>query len=400
MFKKTPTPPVNPHKEAIAKHIRAADILSRDGRFEDALFEIDRALELDPKNYYAISFKERIRQHLEKTKQTEMQGQQSAQSQLDQRTEKIAHLLKNADQYMQYKQYKLALEEVAKVYVVDPTNYFAQSYSDRIDQLMLQESSSPPAPHPALPKSVAAPPKATQQPDSHEARLEIYRQMLKEMWFDGALNQTEIDELRKVRGTFYITDEEHNGLEKQVHIDSYIEALRIAWRDGVVSDNEEQVLKIMRKKYNISMEEHLGAEAKILWAKSYPHAKGSILIVDDERSILASLSLHLKKHGYDVVTAESVEKAMELIGKNPPALILSDLMFPDGITGLDFYQKVRNDPTLKSTPFILMSGVNDGFIVRGAVRMGVDSFLTKPFNLELLLATIEGRLQSSLSEAT
>lgn len=393
MFKKPP-PPSDPKKDAIARHIRAADVHTKNGRFEEALFEIDKALALDAKNYYARSFKERIRQHLEQTKQKSMNDSQSVQEGLDQRLEKISHLLKNADQYIQYKQYKLALEEVAKVYAIDPTNYYAQSYSDRIEELMATESGRK---EPAQAPPVTAAPHVETQPQAatHEARLEIYRQLLKEMWFDGALSPQEVQELQKVRDTFHITGEEHKELERQIHIDAYVEALRIAWRDGVVSNNEEQVLQIMRRKFNISMEEHVAAEAKILWAKSFPHAKGTILIVDDERTILGSLSLHLKKHGYDVVTAESVEKALALVEQSRPALILSDLMFPEGMTGLDFYQRIRSHATLKDTPFILMSGINDEFIVRAALRSGVDSFLGKPFNLELLLATVEGRLRNS-----
>ncbi|MEK6566047.1 MAG: response regulator, partial [Bacteroidota bacterium] len=142
---------------------------------------------------------------------------------------------------------------------------------------------------------------------------------------------------------------------------------------------------------------HLAAESKILWAKSSPHAKGTILIVDDEKSIVVSLAMHLKKHGYDAVTAESVEKALELIEQNPPALILSDLNFQSGMTGMDFYERVRHNDAFKAIPFILMSGINDNFVIRAALRMGIDSFLGKPFNLELLLATVEGKIQSPAS---
>jgi CheY-like chemotaxis protein len=183
-------------------------------------------------------------------------------------------------------------------------------------------------------------------------------------------------------------------LERLVQIDAYVDALQTALRDGEVSQNEKEVLELMRQKYSISLQEHLSAEAKMLWAKSHPKTKGTVLIVDDEETILKALVLQLKKHGFNVLAAESVEKALDIIGHTPPAVILSDLLFPGGMSGLQFYDEVRKTPGLKSVPFLLMSGINDEFVVRAGMRMGVDNFIAKPFKLESLLAIIEGKLKS------
>jgi CheY-like chemotaxis protein len=212
---------------------------------------------------------------------------------------------------------------------------------------------------------------------------------------DGMLNEQEQQELKKVRDAFRISQDEHARLSRQVHIDSYVEALRIAWRDGLVTDNEEQVLQIMRRKFNITPEEHMSAEAHILWAKTAPNAKGTILVADDEKVLLLPLALRLKRHGYSVVTAESVEQALTLVEQSPPSLILSDLMFPGGKSGIEFYEEVRKNPAWSQIPFLLMSGIKDEFIIRAGLRLGVDSFLEKPFNLETLLAIIEGKLNRS-----
>jgi CheY-like chemotaxis protein len=223
----------------------------------------------------------------------------------------------------------------------------------------------------------------------------MYRELLKEMWFDGKVTEAEVRELKKVRDLFKITDAEHKELEKQIQIDAYVEALRIAWRDGAISQNENEVLQLMREKFNITMEEHMSAEAKILWAKNTPDAKSTILLADDEETLLLSLAANLRKHGYDVKTAESVEKALALLERSIPSIIVSDLLFGAGEqTGIEFYQQVRKDPRLNSVPFLLMSGISDEFVVRAGMRLGVDNFIQKPFDLELLLATIEGKLKS------
>jgi CheY-like chemotaxis protein/tetratricopeptide (TPR) repeat protein len=389
-------------KEKIAKHLRAADARAREGRYEEAMLELEYVLRIDPKHLYARSFQERIRGMQKKT-QKEAEARAVAEtSDIERRLEMIAQLLKAADNLIGLRQYQQALDQVAKVFALDPTNYYAQAYSERIEVLMREGPKGPP-PAPAQPavqpaaEPAAPPPTPTAQrtpPPDEKGRLAMYRELLKEMWFDGILNEREQTELKKVRDTFNISDAEHAQAEKEIKVDAYVEGLRIALRDGVLSENEERVLELMRKRFNITMEEHMSAEAKILSTKQSPDSRATILVVDDEKTFLLSLAARLKKHNYEVVTAESVEDAMRIMERTVPALILSDVMFPPpGAGGFEFYKKVRNDPRTATVPFLLMSGISDEFVVRAGMRMGIDGYLTKPFTLELLLATIEGRLK-------
>jgi CheY-like chemotaxis protein len=386
-------------KEQVARHLRAADILVKEGNLAEAITQIERSLEIDPKSYYARSFLDRVRVLLSKVPKPAPVFDKSKTSVEDKKIEQISLLLRAADQFIVAKNYKLARQQVEKVFAIDPQNYYAKTYAERIGKIsegQKKADTSTPAAGP--------PPKKTQQPaqelvepqwsPGERASVAMYRELLKEMWFDGKITVAETRELKKVRDIFKITDEEHHELEKQVHIDAYVEALRIAWRDGAITQNENDVLVMMREKFNISMEEHLSAEAKILWAKNAPRAK-SILLADDEPTVLLTLAAKLRQHGYEVVTAESVEKALELLQHSVPAIIVSDLLFGEAhLTGIEFYQRVREDVTLQNVPFLLMSGISDEFVVRAGMRLGVDSFIQKPFDLELLLATIEGKLKS------
>ena len=398
-------PAPNPNKERVARHLRAADAHAREGRYDDALLEIENALRLDPKNYYARSFLERVRFQMQKAEEKANQKLQSESQTEEQKINKVSELLRMAEHYIDQKEYALASKEIAKVYVIDPQNSFAFAYSDLIEKKIAAEASGAPVEamsiatvqqpslRPTQEPALSTPDEGT--PGIERASLTMYRELLREMWFDGKLTPEEVEELRNVREMFGITEEDHREVEKQVHIDAYVEALRIAWRDGAISSNEGEILGMMREKFGISMDEHMSAEAKILWAKSSPTTKGVILIVEDERSLLLSLAARLKKQGYEVETAETVEQAMERAQAVAPSLILSDLMFGEGNkTGLEFYQYVRSTPQLKDTPFLLMSSISDQFVVRAGMRMGVDNFIAKPFNLELLLATIEGKLRS------
>lgn len=388
----------DPLKERIAKHLRTADEFIRNGQYGEAMLEVEAVLRIDPKNYYARSFQERIRYFQKKqSQQIESQAED-----MERKVEFVSQLLKTADKYIELKEYKRALDQVAKVFAIDPQNYFAQSYSDRIE-MMIEESQiefidarkRPKIEHPtAAPPPQRPKPRLALAPENEKASIAMYRELLREMWFDGKLTAEESEELEKVRDTFGISMDEHGQLEKEVKVDAYVEALRITWRDNEVSENEKEVLEMMRKKYGITLEEHMSAEAKILWAKGTPSARGTILIVDDDRTLLLSLDTTLKKHGYDVSSAESVEDALKILESRSPALILSDVMFPEpGMTGLEFYKRVREDPKLSGIPFLLMSGISDEFVVRAGMRLGVDNFITKPFNFELLLATIEGRIK-------
>jgi len=412
-------------KEVVARHLRAADACAKEGRYDDALLEIQRALSLDQKNYYARSFQDRIRAEIEKRQQKLAKKEQQVANDDEKKLDAVSQLLRNVDQLIAAKDYTQALKVVAQVYKIDPQNYFASSYSDRIEILMTQEAEakksevpqeplqiskqktvSPVVPSPAatvgLPKTEVRPKQQEPLPlpataiKDERASLTMYRQMLKEMWFDGKITAEEDQELKKVRQIFNITPREHDEAEKQVHIEAYIDALKTAWRDGVISPTENEVLQLMRQRFNISMEEHMSAETQILWARNNNQlSKGTILIVDDDRTMLLSFAAALKKHGYEVLTADSIDKATKLLEQSMPLLILSDLMFGAGEkTGLEFYQYVRSTLKFKETPFLLMSGISDEFVVRAGRRMGVDDFLTKPFSLELLLATIEGKLKS------
>ena len=399
MFGKKDTQ-ADPMKERIAQHLRNADQLVKDGKYENAMLEVEKAAKLDPKNLFVRAFVERLRFLLDKS-QKEEQQQKAGPRDLneDKKLQQISMLLKSADQFIQAKNYKLALQHVAKVYEIDPRNYYAQAYTERIEQLLKEgkttasasvDADSPqPAAMPTIPAEISS------FVQGERASITMYRELLKEMWFDGKITEPEAAELKKVREIFKISQAEHDELSKQVHIDAYIEALRIAWRDGVVSENEGEVLQVMREKYNITMEEHMSAEAKILWAKNAPQAKVAILLVDDEKTFLLSLAMKLKQYGYEVVTSETAEEALAELDRIEVSLILSDLMFGEGrMNGLEFYQRVRSNRRLNNVPFLLMSGISDEFVVRAGVRMGVDNFIQKPFNLELLLATIEGKLKS------
>ncbi|MFH1132337.1 MAG: response regulator [Pseudomonadota bacterium] len=81
-----------------------------------------------------------------------------------------------------------------------------------------------------------------------------------------------------------------------------------------------------------------------------------ILVIDDEADVRAYLSAILKKHGYEVLTAENGDEGLVVAKREKPDLISLDLMMPNQ-SGTDFYRNMVKDPELSETPIIVISGL-------------------------------------------
>jgi DNA-binding response OmpR family regulator len=110
-----------------------------------------------------------------------------------------------------------------------------------------------------------------------------------------------------------------------------------------------------------------------------------ILIADDEPSVLRLMELRLKKEGYEIFTAENGKDAMQHIIESDPDMIITDIMMPynSGIEVLSF-AKGRN----KKTRVIVLSLMGQENVVLEAFQLGADDYITKPFNLNLLVARV------------
>ncbi|MFH1540175.1 MAG: response regulator [bacterium] len=80
----------------------------------------------------------------------------------------------------------------------------------------------------------------------------------------------------------------------------------------------------------------------------------TILIVDDERDLRASIKMLLEDNGYNVLSASSADEALETANANIPNLICLDIMMP-GSSGIALYAKIRKEPSLKNIPVMIVS---------------------------------------------
>lgn len=122
-----------------------------------------------------------------------------------------------------------------------------------------------------------------------------------------------------------------------------------------------------------------------------PATSGIILIVDDNPSNLHLLSAVLTKEGYDVRKALSGSMALQVALNAPPDLMLLDIMMPD-MDGYSVCQLFKEQPNLAEIPIIFLSALDEAFDKVRAFRTGGADYITKPFQLEEVLARVQHQL--------
>jgi DNA-binding response OmpR family regulator len=117
-----------------------------------------------------------------------------------------------------------------------------------------------------------------------------------------------------------------------------------------------------------------------------------ILIVDDDALLRRSLAFNLKKAGYGVNTATSAEDALAQVRLNPPNLVLLDIGLP-GIDGLDALRLLRQQ--MAEIPVIFVTARRRELDQVVGLELGADDYVTKPFDVDVLLSRIKAVLRRS-----
>ena len=117
-----------------------------------------------------------------------------------------------------------------------------------------------------------------------------------------------------------------------------------------------------------------------------------ILLVDDHYDVLKFLTEKLQGQ-YNIYTASDAESAIKTATARVPDLIISDVMMP-GKSGMDLLRVLKNDPRTSLIPIILLSAVGSEEQKIESVQAMADAYITKPFHLERLLATIQNLIKS------
>jgi len=122
----------------------------------------------------------------------------------------------------------------------------------------------------------------------------------------------------------------------------------------------------------------------------------TILVVDDEKNIRRTLQLVLEGEGYRVLTAETAEIAIEILGSpnTPVDLAIFDVKLPQ-MSGLEALERVRKEEATRDLPIVVISGhatVNDAV---NAIKLGASDFFEKPLNRERVLVSVRNVLDAA-----
>jgi len=119
--------------------------------------------------------------------------------------------------------------------------------------------------------------------------------------------------------------------------------------------------------------------------------QADILVVDDTPAILRLLSQMLTGKGYQVRTAASGAEALEAVREHPPDLILLDIMMPE-MSGYELCQRLKDSPSTRDTPVLFISALDDTEDKLTAFTAGGVDYVTKPFQMEEVLARVATHL--------
>ncbi len=113
-----------------------------------------------------------------------------------------------------------------------------------------------------------------------------------------------------------------------------------------------------------------------------------ILVVDDEPDILKVVTFRLKKFGYEILEAVDGQKALHLIEKERPDLILLDLRLPV-MDGYEVCRRVKADEKLKDIPVVILTASVTSDMQIKIEQLKADDYVIKPFDSEMLLAKVK-----------
>ena len=127
-------------------------------------------------------------------------------------------------------------------------------------------------------------------------------------------------------------------------------------------------------------------------------AKPRILIVDDDAVIVRLLQINFRVEGFEVDSAAGWEEASRHVAEQVPDLIILDVMMP-GIDGFEILRRLKEMPAIKDVPCIFLSArAQDEDRTRG-YALGVEEYVTKPFDPSHLVEIVRGALARKTAQA-
>jgi DNA-binding response OmpR family regulator len=127
-------------------------------------------------------------------------------------------------------------------------------------------------------------------------------------------------------------------------------------------------------------------------------AIGRVLVVDDDDVIRQLITVNLELEGFEVITATDGQDALDKVKEARPDVVTLDVMMPR-VDGWEAAARLRADPETAHVKLILVSARAQEADVQRGSRIGVDAYLTKPFDPDELIDTVRRLFQAANPES-
>lgn len=121
-------------------------------------------------------------------------------------------------------------------------------------------------------------------------------------------------------------------------------------------------------------------------------SKGRILVVEDDLDISTMLRIYFEAQGYEARVALSGKEALETCRRELPNLVILDIMLPD-IDGYEVCRQLRGNLRTSHIPIIFLTQKDERSDQIAGLELGADDYVTKPFDLQLLMLRVQGALR-------
>ncbi|MFH0867240.1 MAG: response regulator [Bacteroidota bacterium] len=117
-----------------------------------------------------------------------------------------------------------------------------------------------------------------------------------------------------------------------------------------------------------------------------------ILLIEDDKTLRENTAIFLRKAGFEVETARDGELGMQKVLEFFPCLIICDIMMPK-LNGYELFEVLQSNPSTAIIPFVFQTAKSEKEDIRKGMQLGADDYITKPYNFQELLESVNTRLE-------